>query len=146
MSSFARSDSNTIIEGRKITTRLSKDARREVLLLKWASFIEGLQLIQKDVLTISYDIFVVEALQNFHSDISKTLKECTSTCLGSVAMRSHTEKLFHERRPLWRMNKSILKAVSAILTDTERDLSLSVLRIDFSQGVFIAVEWISYER
>lgn len=67
------------------------------------SFTEGLELVQKDLLTSAYSIFELEPLQPFYLGISKLLKACTFTYVGPDAICSHPKKPGHERRALCSM-------------------------------------------
>lgn len=75
---LARSGVNIIIEQRRVTGRLWKEALREVSLSAWLSFIKGIQAVHNDVLTSMYITFGFGALQNFCFGISKLLKNLIS--------------------------------------------------------------------
>lgn len=130
VSSPARSGSNGMVEERRIETRRWKESLREVPLSNWTSFIEGLQAVQKGVLTTTYSILECEPIHNFLSSISNLSKQSFRD-RGSETVRSNPGKPVHGRRPLSKMWKSILRSVGSILTAMECDSLLFGLRIIF---------------
>lgn len=66
MSLLALSGIIITLAERRIATRLSKEALGEMSFSKLASFMEGLELVQEDILCIACSIFGFGPLQNFY--------------------------------------------------------------------------------
>lgn len=99
-----------------------------------AFFIQGLQIIQKDVLASALSVFRNEPFHHFRFDISKILQECTFTYLESENIRGLVGQPIQKRTPLSRMRKSVLQTVNLILVPMERESSLPGLRIEVSHS------------
>lgn len=115
------SGSSITIEEGTITTRIPREALREMSLSDWPSFTEDLQLVQEAVLISTYSIPDFDTFYNFHLGISTPLTECTVKYLGSDAIHSHPRKPVPERMPLSRMPMSLLREVNLTLSVIEGD-------------------------
>lgn len=125
LSPLDHSGSNMTMKDQRITMRQSKESLREMLLSEWPYFMEGLQLVQEDVIASTYSMLVLEPHQYLHLGTSNRLKECIFRYLASDVICIHSGKLDHERTPLSRMWTSLSRAVSSILVSIERHSSLS---------------------
>lgn len=66
LSSLASSGSNITIEVRRINARLSRKTLKEVPLSERPFFLEGLHLVQENLLGSCYSILRFEQLNNLH--------------------------------------------------------------------------------
>lgn len=88
---------------------------------------DGLHLVEENILTRAYIILVFRHLHSLHFRILKPLKECTLTHLGYVVVRSHPGNLVYGRRLLGKLRTSFLQAVNSILVAMEQGSSLPEL-------------------
>lgn len=66
MTVSARSGSNNSMEERKVKTRLSKEALKDMSLSERRFYLEDRKLVQESVVTRVYSIFGFPLLHNFH--------------------------------------------------------------------------------
>lgn len=85
--SLSPPSSHITIEEWRTKVRLSKKTLKEISLSESPYFMENLQLVQENVLTRTFSLFRFIPLQNFYLGISRLLKECALTYLGSDAIQ-----------------------------------------------------------
>lgn len=131
----ARSCSNTSMKVRRVTTRLCKEALREISLSEWPDYTESPILFQEDMYPTAYSILWFKPLHNLQLGILKLFKKYNFTYSGFAAIRIHPEKPVHEWRPFRSMRSSILRAVNVILANLERGLLFLGLWLAFLHGL-----------
>lgn len=110
----------------------------QMLVLKYSPYPKTL-FFKKDsplapisILGLVYNIFVFEPHHNLHLGISELLKECTVKFLGLNKVETELGVVVEQKHPLSPMRVFILRRINSLLSATDPEAAIPVLRAYFS--------------